>query len=127
MNKKPINSKHIHVFYNSACPVCDAGVKYQQHRMRGCPVEWNDVNIDQESVQQLYSSLEFVRERLHVKNTAGNVLIGIDAFIALWELSPGEEWKARLVKKPVIHSIAKFAYNAFAWLLYRWNLLRGNW
>jgi predicted DCC family thiol-disulfide oxidoreductase YuxK len=95
--------------------------------MKNCPVRWNDVHEDTESISELGSDLEFVRKRLHVKNSAGEVVIGIDAFIALWELSPGDSWKVQIMKLPVIHGIAIRFYNSFAWILYRWNKMMRNW
>jgi len=117
----------IKVFYNSACPVCNTGVSYQKDRMRNCDVEWADVHVERNSVDELDADLDFIRERLHVKDTNGNVRVGIDAFITLWEHSPGEQWKARVVKTPIIHGLAHVSYNTFARYLTRWNRARGSW
>ncbi|MFT6908059.1 MAG: putative DCC family thiol-disulfide oxidoreductase YuxK [Oleiphilaceae bacterium] len=127
MSDKKSKSEGVSVYYNSACPLCNAGVNYQKSRMKNCPVRWNDVHEDTESISELGSDLEFVRKRLHVKNSAGEVVIGIDAFIALWELSPGDSWKVQIMKLPVIHGIAIRFYNSFAWILYRWNKMMRNW
>jgi len=117
----------VKVFYNSACPVCNAGVSYQKNRMKACDIEWADVHVDRDSIDDLDTDLDFIRERLHVKDDEGNVRIGIDAFITLWELSPGERWKARLFKSPLIHHVADVSYNTFARYLIRWNRSKGNW
>jgi predicted DCC family thiol-disulfide oxidoreductase YuxK len=127
MTNKITKDEQLGVFYNSACPVCNAGVNHQKRRMKNCYVEWNDVSANNELVDQLDASLEFVRERLHVKNAAGEVFVGIDAFIALWEISPDDSWKAAILKRPVIHGLATAFYNAFAWSLYRWNRMRRHW
>ena len=118
------------VYYNSACPVCNAGIKDQRKRMQGCGVnniEWVDVHNNPDAVSELESSLEQVRERLYVKDDKGQLNIGIDAFIQLWQQTPNQRWLARLFQLPVIRSLARVAYNGFAWLLYRWNRALKHW
>ncbi|MDQ3582453.1 MAG: DUF393 domain-containing protein [Pseudomonadota bacterium] len=58
------------VYYNSACPVSNAGIKDQRRRMEACgieDIEWVDVHTDPEAVSELGAPLEQVRERLHVR------------------------------------------------------------
>jgi hypothetical protein len=60
------------VYYNSACPVCNAGIKDQRQRMEACgirDIEWVDVHTNPEAVSEVDASLEQVRERLHVKDS----------------------------------------------------------
>ena len=57
------------VYYNSACPVCNAGIKDQRQRMEQCHAEnpeWVDIHSNPEALAKIDSSLEQVRERLHV-------------------------------------------------------------
>ncbi|MDO9310920.1 MAG: DUF393 domain-containing protein [Nitrosomonas sp.] len=120
----------IKVYYNSACPVCNAGIKDQRKRMQGCGVnniEWVDVHNNPDAVSEVESSLEQVRERLYVKDDKGQLNIGIDAFIQLWQQTPNQRWLARLFQLPVIRSLARVAYYGFAWLLYRWNRILKRW
>lgn len=43
------------VYYNSACPVCDAGVCYQREKMQGSGVNFVDVNARPALAQPLVS------------------------------------------------------------------------
>jgi predicted DCC family thiol-disulfide oxidoreductase YuxK len=106
----------ITAYYNSACPVCDAGVRFQKKKMNQTNTVWRDVHCDITARSDLQSDLEFVRKRLHVVDKHGRLHIGMDAFIALWSESSEEEWKARVS-----------ADNSFAWLLYRMNILLNRW
>ena len=74
------------VYYNSACPVCDAGIRYQQQKLKDCTddVEWIDVHRSNEAASDVASSLEFVRERLHVVDEEGTIHVGAEAFAELW-------------------------------------------
>ena len=118
------------VYYNSACPVCNAGIKDQRQRMEACgvkDVEWIDVHTRPEAVREVGAPLEQVRERLHVKTEDGRLDIGADAFTRLWLQTPSQRWLAKLLQLPVLRQITSLAYNAFAKLLYHWNRARGHW
>ena len=115
------------VYYNSACPVCRAGIRHQRRKMQHCEVSWIDIHTDLQARGELDADTEFVRERLHVIDGSTQLHVGIDAFIALWQYSPGERWKARLFTSPLVHPLARLAYNGFARLLYRCNWLLKHW
>ncbi len=59
-------SQTIRVFYNSACPVCNAGINYQQRKTTDSVVEYEDVHVDEQLAAELGAPWDFVRERLHV-------------------------------------------------------------
>ena len=115
------------VYYNSACPVCNAGISSQRDKMASCRVDWLDVHEHNGAADGVGGDLEFVRERLHVVDETGDVRVGLEAFIAIWRSSLGERWKARLFSLPLIRPLANWAYNVFARRLYRWNRRKGHW
>lgn len=121
------NGKTIKVYYNSACPVCKAGINAQKAKMSGCQVEWNDVHTQPGIYNEVSPDLKFVRKRLHVINERGEIKVGIEAFETIWRNSPTEHWKAKIISLPMIRQISTFFYNLFAWLLYRWNLWKHHW
>jgi predicted DCC family thiol-disulfide oxidoreductase YuxK len=120
------------VFYNSACPVCRAGVESQRGSMEACgvnDVEWIDVHRNPEAVKEVGASLEQLRERLYIKDEQGNIKIGADAFADLWTRTPTPPQRrlGRLIRLPIVRSVARLAYNIFARCLYRWNRLKKHW
>ena len=117
------------VYYNSACPVCDAGIKLQQRKLEGCnaQVDWIDVHSDNTAVGEIGADLEFVRERLHVVDDSGAIRVGSEAFSALWKLTPNQGWLARLSTLAIIRTVFRWAYNGFAAFLYRWNRRNRRW
>jgi predicted DCC family thiol-disulfide oxidoreductase YuxK len=117
------------VYYNSACPVCDAGIKGQRGRMEGCgtEVEWVDIHMNADAVKEIGAEREFVRERLHVVDENGKLNVGADAFAALWRHTPRQRWMVWLVRLPVIGAGARFAYNLFAARLYKRNRAHARW
>jgi len=119
--------KKISVLYNSACPVCNAGIRREKQRIQTSDVKWRDIHTEPGVLDNTDLEKEFVRKRLHVIDNDGNRHIGIDAFIALWSVSANQVWKARLFSLPVVHEVSVLAYNAFAWLLYSYNRLLKHW
>ena len=117
------------VYYNSACPVCNAGIGAERRRMQACnvDVEWIDIHRDPGRLREIGASQEFVRKRLHVVDDGGAVRVGAAAFGALWKQTPQMRTLATLLRMPVIATIASSAYNVFAACLYRWNRWRGRW
>lgn len=115
------------VYYNSACPVCKAGIEGQMEKGASCEVQWADVHKDNALVSEVNGELEFVRERLHVVDEQGKLHVGFDAFLAIWKNSPTERWKARVFGLPVIKQLCRIAYNLFAAALYKWNRAKKHW
>jgi predicted DCC family thiol-disulfide oxidoreductase YuxK len=115
------------VYYNSACPVCHAGIEAQQNRMGACELSWIDVHNNPESVRDMDANLEFVKERLHVVDERGRVSVGVDALAALWLRTPTQHWIGRVSQWPGVRGLSQLFYNAFARLLYRWNRWAKHW
>jgi len=117
------------VYYNSACPVCDAGIRGQRERMAGSPVDiqWIDIHSRPEALEDIGARQEFVRERLHVLDENGQLRVGAEAFRALWAHTPSQGALARLTGLPGLNRLSRWAYNAFAALLYAWNRANRRW
>jgi predicted DCC family thiol-disulfide oxidoreductase YuxK len=113
------------VYFNSACPVCDAGIRYQRAKMEGCAVEFVDLHAHPELARELDLDLEVLRERLHVRDSGGQLQVGTRAFAALWSQTPGQRPLAWLARR--LGWLAEPLYRLGARLLYRWNRWRGHW
>ena len=120
-----MNKPHTTVYYNSACPVCDAGICYQRKQMQGCEVDFVDVHTHPDVAEELGIDLELLRERLHLRDANGEMQVGERAVTALMAQTPGQRWLA-WVARPLRRLTAPL-YNVFARWLYRRNRRRGNW
>jgi predicted DCC family thiol-disulfide oxidoreductase YuxK len=117
------------VYYNSACPVCDAGIALQKKKLgeEAKDIEWIDVHNSNEAVEEIGADLEFVRERLHVVDEDGIVHVGSEAFAELWHKTPGQRFMGRIVRTPGVRQISWATYNVFARLLDWWNRQKKRW
>ena len=126
-----MTAHHLVVWYNTRCPVCDAGINRQRNKLLAAvqagTIEFRDINLQPEALAGYGASLADVRRRLHATDEAGRLLVGADVAIAVWRLTPGEGWLAALLGNPVVRPLTRFAYDRFADLLYAWNWRKGRW
>jgi predicted DCC family thiol-disulfide oxidoreductase YuxK len=119
------------VWYNTKCPVCDAGIDRQRGRLvraaRAGLIDFRDINLEPEALARFGAGLEDVRRRLHAVDADGRLYVGADCAIAVWRLTPGDAWLARIASLPVIQPIARVVYDRFADLLYAWNRRKAHW
>ncbi|KAA3448091.1 thiol-disulfide oxidoreductase [Mesorhizobium sp. SARCC-RB16n] len=119
------------VWYNTRCPVCDAGISRQKRRLieavKAGRIEFRDINLEPDALSQFGASLEDIRRRLHATDAQGRLLVGADVAVAVWLLTPGEGWLAKLFGNPVVVPLTRFGYDRFADLLYAWNRRNRRW
>ena len=119
------------VYYNTKCPVCNGGIDWQRSRLvrsaRARLIEFRDINFEPDALARFGAGLEDVRRRLHAVDAEGRLHVGADCAIAIWQLTPGDGWVARIAGLPVIRPVARIVYDRFADLLYGWNRRKGRW
>jgi predicted DCC family thiol-disulfide oxidoreductase YuxK len=119
------------VWYNTKCPVCNAGIDWQRSRLvraaRSGAIEFRDINGEPDALSRFGAGVEDVRRRLHAVDPAGRLHVGISCAIEIWRRTPGDRWLARVMGLPVLRQIAGVAYNRFADLLYAWNRWKQHW
>ena len=119
--------KSIEVYFNSACPVCKAGIEYQRKKATAADVDWLDIHVQAELCDRLTNDHNTVRKYLHIRDKQGQQKIGINAFIELWRASPSQHWMAVFFALPLINQVSQMCYFLFANALYGWNRLLKRW
>jgi predicted DCC family thiol-disulfide oxidoreductase YuxK len=119
------------VWYNTKCPVCNAGIDRQRNRLvqaaRAGAIEFRDINLEPDALARFAIGIEEVRRRLHGLDADGRLHVGADCAIEIWLRTPGEAWVGHTLGLPCIRQIAGFGYDRFADLLYAWNRRKGHW
>lgn len=116
------------VLYNGACPVCRTEIEHYQ-RLDGDihpKLAWRDINrLDGEPASCDPASCgigaDAMRRRLHVVDADGQLLVGVPAFARIWDHLPRYRWLARLVRLPLVRSVAPWLYEPLAAGLYAWD------
>ena len=122
---------HLTVWYNTRCPVCNAGIDWQRNKLlsavRAGHLAFRDINEQPDALAAHGATVDDVRRRLHATDEAGRLITGADVALAIWKLTPGERWLAALFGNPVTRPLTRFGYDRFADLLFAWNKRRGHW
>jgi len=122
---------HLTVWYNTRCPVCDAGIDRQRNKLiaavQAGTIAFRDINLEPDALARYGASLEDIRRRLHATDESGALLVGADVVIAVWRLTPGEGWLATLLGNRAVRPLTRFTYDRFADLLYAWNRRKRHW
>jgi predicted DCC family thiol-disulfide oxidoreductase YuxK len=119
------------VWYNTKCPVCNAGIDRQKNRLlqaeRSGSIGFRDINFEPDALAGFGADVEDVRRRLHAVDTNGMLHVGADCAVAIWRRTPGDAWLGRFFQLPGIIQFARFAYDRFADVLYAWNRRKNHW
>jgi predicted DCC family thiol-disulfide oxidoreductase YuxK len=119
------------VWYNTKCPVCDAGINWQKNRLvqavKAGDIEFRDINLEPNALSYLGANIEDIRRRLYGLDANGRLFIGADCAIEIWRRTQGDRWLAQLVGLPLVRQLSRFFYDRFASLLYAWNKRKGHW
>ncbi|VIO68874.1 hypothetical protein CI1B_24080 [Bradyrhizobium ivorense] len=122
---------HLTVWYNTRCPVCDAGIDWQRSKLvaavRAGRIAFKDINETPDALAQFGVSLDDVRRRLHATDQDGRLIVGADVAIAIWRLTASEGWLAAVFGNRVMLPLTRFGYDRFADLLFAWNRRNGRW
>ncbi len=119
------------VWYNTHCPVCDAGISRQRNKLleavRAGDISFRDINEQPDALAAHGASLDDIRRRLHATDEYDRLIVGADVAVAIWRITPGEAWLARLLGNPVVLALTRFVYDRFADVLFAWNKRKGHW
>jgi predicted DCC family thiol-disulfide oxidoreductase YuxK len=131
MAEQSMTGPRLIVWYNTRCPVCNAGIDWQRNKLlaavRAGHLSFRDINDEPAALSAYGASLDDVRRRLHATDESGRLIVGADVIIAIWLITPGEGWLASLFGNPVMRPVTRFGYDRFADLLFAWNRWKGRW
>jgi predicted DCC family thiol-disulfide oxidoreductase YuxK len=126
-----MSAPQLTVWYNTRCPVCDAGIDRQRNKLiaavQAGTIAFRDINLEPQALAAHGAALDDVRRRLHATDAQGQLIVGVDVAIAVWRLTPGEGWLAALAGNAVVRPVARLVYDRFADILYAWNKRKGHW
>ena len=119
------------VWYNTRCPVCDAGIDWQRNKLlaavRAGTIAFKDINEQPDALAAHGATLDDIRHRLHATDEAGRLIVGADVAVAIWRLTPGERWIAAMLGNRLILPLTRFVYDRFADVLFAWNKRNNRW
>lgn len=100
--------KPLTVFYDGACPLCEREIGFYRRRKGAEAICWMDVSEADDGDVAPGLSREQAMARFHVRDGAGQILSGGEAFARLWRDLPGFRLLGRL-----------FSLRPFTWMINR--------
>jgi predicted DCC family thiol-disulfide oxidoreductase YuxK len=106
-------TERLTVIYNDTCPICSREVASYRREAEaaGLPLSFEGLA----SPERIQAGLteDAAARRFHVVRD-DEIISGVDAFAILWDRLPRWRWLARIVRLPVIHGLARAAYDRLA-------------
>ena len=118
MTDKTAMSRPI-VFYDGGCPLCRREIAHYQRIDRERRIQWTDIQQQPDTLQAHGLSWQQAMQRMHVRDSDGQMVSGAAAFAALWSHIPRYHLLAVFVSLPGIHWLAEQVYSVFARRRYR--------
>ena len=119
------------VWYNTRCPVCDAGIDWQRNKLlaavRAGTIAFKDINEQPDALAAHGATLDDIRRRLHATDETGRLIVGADVAVAIWRLTLGDRWLAAMLGNRLILPLTRFVYDRFADVLFAWNKRNNRW
>lgn len=102
------------VYFDGACHLCSREINHYRKFSNHPVLEF--IDIADPKFSAVAEGLDPVRvnREMHVRDEAGALHYGVDAFIELWRILPGYQRLSRWAKMPGINPILQVGYHAFA-------------
>jgi predicted DCC family thiol-disulfide oxidoreductase YuxK len=100
----------LRVLYNGSCPICSKEIGHYQRYSEGegLPIAYDDLMTEAREGWTIDEAS--AAKALRVRR-GDQVLVGVDAFLTLWEALPRYRLLARLVRLPVVFTLARWVYD----------------
>ena len=101
-------------FYDGGCPMCSREIAHYRKIDRADRIRWVDITRESEALSAAGLDLPSAMRRLHVQDTDGRMLSGVEGFVAIWRRLPRWHLLARLVTGMRLVGPLEWAYQRFA-------------
>lgn len=102
------------LFYDGACPLCSREARHYRRLLDPQQLGLTDIAAADFDARAHGLSPEAVNRSLHAKLANGQVVDGIDAFAAIWQMLPRYRPLVLLTRTPGIRQIMQAGYAVFA-------------
>jgi predicted DCC family thiol-disulfide oxidoreductase YuxK len=104
----------ITVFYDGKCGLCRKEIEHYKCIAPESIFDWQDITINNSTLEALGILYTDGLKLLHAQDSQGNMHVGVDAFLLIWDQIPRWRIVAIIVSLPIIRPVANMAYKAFA-------------
>jgi predicted DCC family thiol-disulfide oxidoreductase YuxK len=102
------------VFYDGGCPLCRREIGHYLRIDNDQRINWVDVNDAAGLLDKYDLTYEQAMRRMHVVDSDGSIVSGVDAFAVLWRHLPRYRWLSIIVSMPGVRWLGEQLYSLFA-------------
>jgi predicted DCC family thiol-disulfide oxidoreductase YuxK len=102
------------VFFDGACHLCSREISHYRRQDKEGRLGYVDIAAPGFDAGAHGLTKKAVHREMHVQSASGEWLVGLDAFVAIWEIMPGWGWMAKVSKVAGIHQLMGLGYAAFS-------------
>lgn len=102
------------VYFDGKCGLCSREITYYKGIAPEGAIDWRDIARDPAPLEALGVSQADALMLLHARAPDGQILVGVDAFTAIWRALPYWRRLAPIVDAPGVRHIANWMYRSFA-------------
>ena len=104
----------ITLLYDGGCPLCSKEIQHYKRIDKSDLINWVDITSDPKALSDLGLNLTETMRLIHAVTVDGNKLIGVYAFLAVWERLTGYRWLAFLIRATKTARLLDWVYFRFA-------------
>lgn len=104
----------LRVYYDGLCPLCSREIDHYRSKDVARDIQWVDITADGFDAAAEGLDPVQVQRLFHVRDRAGRLYVGVEAFIKIWETIPSLQLWKRLSDLPGARSAMQVGYAVFA-------------
>lgn len=102
------------VYFDGACPLCSREIAHYRKKDTEGRLHYVDISRSDFDARREGLDPDKVKKHMHVRLADGELAVGVDAFIAIWNELPGYGPLAKLAGLPGINLLLRGGYRLFA-------------
>lgn len=112
----------IMVFYDANCSLCSKEINHYRKLDKEIRILWCDIKHSTKQLKENNITYDNAMRELHAIDREGHILIGVDAFLLIWQELRHFSLLAKIVRGFRITSLLRFTYKHFATWRYQKQL-----
>jgi predicted DCC family thiol-disulfide oxidoreductase YuxK len=104
----------VSIFYDGKCKVCSLEMDHYKKLNRPEVFQFIDISSSNFKADSYGLDSNQVQKEMHVLDRNGQLKVGVDAFIAIWNELPRYRWLTGVVNQKWVRPFADLGYKCFA-------------
>lgn len=109
-----LNKDSLNIYYDGLCPLCSREIDHYRSKKGSEYLKFVDITESGFDAGKEGLDPVKVHKHIHVKDSAGNVRTGVEAFIEIWKRLPQFNFMAKVASIRGIKGVLEQGYKVFA-------------